>query len=46
MSTKQYKNTLTHKDKKYPKTGPYSVGDNIHKKTGPGIANACKSIYK
>lgn len=26
--------------------GPNSVGDNKHKKIGPGIANACKRIYK
>ena len=38
------KDTLN--DRKYPKNGPYSVGDSIHKNTGPGIAKACNNVYK
>lgn len=37
---------LTAIHKKKPFQAPNKVGESRHKNIGPGIANACKSIYK
>jgi len=41
-----YKYEFTDRERKNPKTGPYNVGESIHKNNGPGIAKACRRIYK